>query len=68
MIINDSFVPLLANPALSAVIPESSLFNFIVPKDARKDDVIHITGHRILNKKLVSHLVDSHEHESQFSS
>ena len=63
VVLEDHFVPFAADPALHSIAPEGSLFNFIVTKDARENDLIHIASHRIFNQEVVCHLVDAHEHE-----
>ena len=48
IVLKDHFVPFAADPALHSIAPEGSLFNFIVTKDAREDDLIHIASHWVL--------------------
>ena len=61
-------VPLVTDPALRCVYPKRPFFDLIVPQDSRKDDFIHVTGHRILNKLIVGYLIDAHKHERQLTS
>ena len=42
-------VPFVAHPALSGVHPEGTFFDFFVAKHTREDDLVHVTGHRILD-------------------
>lgn len=61
-------VPLLAHPALHSVDPVSALFNVLVPKNSREDDLVHVASHWILDEQIEGHLIDAHEHEGQFAS
>ena len=65
---NLSLVPLLAHEALGAIFPNVSVLYFISSQDSCEYDVIHIACHWILEQEIISNLVDSHEHESHFSS
>ena len=65
--LNRSFGPLLTKPALCAVKPVCTLFDVFVAENTRENDFIHVAGHRVLNKKLIRHLVDAHEHEGQLA-
>jgi len=58
------FVPFVAHPTLCGVSPEGTLFYLFLSKHSREDDLVHVTYHWILEQKVVSHLVDAHEHQS----
>ena len=67
MVSKRQLVPFMAHPALGGVHPEGTFFDFLVAKHTREDDLVHVTGHRILDELVVGHLVDAHEHECELT-
>jgi len=61
------FVPPTAHPALVAVSPETTLLDLIMTQDTSKNHLVHIPCHGVLIEDLVSDLIYSHKHQSQFS-
>jgi len=68
IITDDLFFPLVANVAESCVGPERSLLYVIVAQDPRKDNLVHVSSHRILDQKVESHLIYSHKQQSHLAS
>ena len=62
------FVPALADPALSSVGPILTLFDVIITKHSWEYNFIHVSSHWIFYKQLIGCLIDSHKHQSKFSS
>jgi len=44
-----------------------SLLDLIHAKDAREDDLAHVTNHRVFFQQLVRNLVNAHEHKGHLS-
>jgi len=64
---NYLFVPFLADVTLGGVGPVISLLNVVMTQNSRINDIIHVTSHRILNKKVKSNLINTHEEKCHFS-
>lgn len=60
-------VPLLADPALHSIDPKSAFLDVLVAKHACENDFLHITRHRVLHQKVLSNLIDAHEHKGKLA-
>ena len=67
MVGDESFTPFLAEPALGAILPVGTFFDFGMAKNSSEDDLVHVTCHRILDEQVICNLIDAHEHQSKLT-
>ena len=59
--------PVLTDPALVAISPESALLNLIITKYSCQNNIRHIACHWILFQQLRRYLINPHEHQGHLA-
>jgi hypothetical protein len=65
--LNPLWAPLLTNPTLASVLPDTAVLDVVATQHPCEDDFTHVVSHRISEKQIVCNLIDPDEKEGYFS-
>ena len=61
MKLNPLLAPLLTDPTLASVLPNTTVLDVVAAQHSREDDFTQVVGHRISEKQIVCNLIDPDE-------